>query len=171
MKRILILTFLGMFFVLTDVIGQSRKERKANKETLEWKYDIESAAMGNHNLKVVKVWSFSKDPKVAKNQAIKNAAHGIIFKGTVGDSEKGIAPVFALISDVATMDKHSAFFKDFFSEGGDYRKYVSTTTISDEVIRLEKRMYKVGVTVNIRYADLRKMLEKEGIVKKLGAGF
>ena len=37
-----------------------------------------------------------------------------------------------------------------------------------DMIKVGKKEYKVGVVISVAYNDLRKRLESEGIVKKLG---
>ncbi len=171
MKKILILVLLTVCCGTQDAEAQRRKIKKANKETIEWKYDIEPEEIGRQNSKVIRVWSYSKDVNVAKMQATKNAVHGIIFKGVAGDTDKRISQILPLVKSLAVQNEFQSFFDDFFSDGGDYRAYVSTTSINDSVVKIDKRMYKVGVVVNVQYDALRKMLEQKGIIKKLGGGF
>lgn len=171
MKTYIYLLLAGLFLCVSDVNGQKRKKKKANQETVEWKYDIETEALGMQNNKVIRVWSYSKDINVARLQATKNAIHGIIFKGAPGNTNKRVAPVLALVTSFETREKFKSFFDSFFADGGDYRMYAVTTDISDSVVKIDKRMYKVGVVVNIQYDALRKMLEERGIVKKLSYGF
>ena len=158
-------------FSVTDADAQKRKKKKANVETTEWKYDIEPEGLGTQNNKIVKVWSYSKKIDIAKFQATKNAIHGIIFKGVAGNRDKRFTPVLALVPDFETRAKFQPFFDEFFADGGDYRMYAEATDISDSIVKIDKKMYKVGVVINVRYDALRKMLEDRGIVKKLNHGF
>jgi len=152
-------------------IAQSAK--KANKDTEAWRYEIEPVNVGNQGTVVVKVWSFSKKPAVAAEQSKKNAIHGVIFKGVpTKDRIQGKKP---LVEDSAKESEHADFFKSFFADGGDFQRFVSLTSNgaieAGDVMKVDKKEYKVGVVVTVNYSELRSYLESKGIVKKLNAGF
>ena len=81
---VLTVLFLAFSFVAT---AQISKQKKANDDTEEWKYEIECVGIGKPGTKVIKVWSYSKNAKVATGQAKKNAVHGIIFQGYAGGGQ------------------------------------------------------------------------------------
>lgn len=60
------------------------QRKKANRDTKEWRYDVECEGIAKQGSKLVKVWSYSKNPKFAIEQAMKNAVHGMVFKGYSG---------------------------------------------------------------------------------------
>ncbi|WCC45819.1 hypothetical protein PJW08_07465 [Tenacibaculum finnmarkense] len=62
-------------------VNAQRRKKKSNKDTKEWRYDIECEGIAKRGSKLVKIWSYSKKPKFAIAQAMKNAVHGIVFKG------------------------------------------------------------------------------------------
>ena len=148
------------------------KQDKADKQTEEWRYELEGMGTGTNGTYLVKVWSYSKKADIAMEQAKKNAVHGIIFKGFSdvkgGQSQKPLA------RDPNIEQTKADFFSDFFAEGGKYMKFVSLT--NDGAIGAGDRIkvgkeYKVGVIVSVRKEDLRKDLEAAGIIKGLGSGF
>ncbi len=170
MKRItLILMCLAL--IGTSATAQRRAKKKANKETAEWHYELENLAVGNNNTKVIKVWSYSKKADVARDQAPKNAVHGIIFRGAAENTDKRLMKVLPLTDNIFAMDTHKDFFDNFFGEGGDYRRYVTVSEMSPEVRKIGRRQYKVGVIVNIDYNGLRKALETASVIKSLSSGF
>ena len=59
-------------------------QKKANKDTNQFRYEIECAGNAIQGTYLVKVWSYSKKANVAENQCRKNAVHGVIFKGYGG---------------------------------------------------------------------------------------
>jgi len=153
--------------------AQSGKEKKANQDTEAWRYEIEPENVGNQGTVVVKVWSFSKDPKVAAEQSKKNAIHGVIFKGVpTKDRIQGKKP---LVQNSAIESEKADFFANFFANGGDYQRFVSLTNNgaigAGDVMKVDKKEYKVGVVVTVNYSELRSYLEDQGIVKKLNSGF
>ena len=171
MRNILIIVLMGMFLIVGDSYGQKRKKKAANQETTEWRYEVEPEGISHGNSKSIRVWSYSKKVEIAREQATKNAVHGIIFRGVNGDSNKRVAAIMPLIKDYNAMEKNSAFFNDFFADGGQYRQFATTTEIADKIRKLDRKTYKVGVVVNVQYDALRKMLEQKGIIKSLSSGF
>ena len=152
--------------------GIAQTDKKANKDTEAWKYEIEVVQTGTQGTYLVKVWSYSKKPDVAIEQAKKNAVHGIIFRGFTGTST--VPGQKALTTNVNLEQEKTDFFKPFFADGGKYMKFVSTS--NDGAVAAEDRMkigkeYKVGVIVSVNVSALRRDLEDAGIVKALGAGF
>ncbi len=148
------------------------QSRKADKQTFEWRYEIEAVGAGVQGTYQIKVWSYSKKPETAIEQAKKNAIHGIIFKGFADrDRIKGQK---ALAQSPSLEQEKEDFFKDFFADGGKYQKFISINNNgaidAGDRIKIGKE-YKIGVVVSVNVADLRKDLESAGIIKGLGSGF
>ena len=150
------------------------KKNKANKDTKIWRYDLECEGIAKQGSKLIKVWSYSKNPKHAISRGMKNAVHGIIFKGYAGGG-RGCTSLKALITDASKEKTFKEFFDAFFADGGEYLKYVSAATdgriAPGDRLKVSKREYKIGVIVNVQYDQLRKRLEKEGIIRSLSSGF
>lgn len=168
--KIKILSLFILCFVTTLAYSQARK--KAEKATREWRYEVEAVSVGVEGTYLVKVWSYSKKPDVAIEQAKKNAVHGIVFKGFAG--KQGVPGQKALCNDPNVEEQKAEFFDPFFDDGGKYMKFVSIST--DGAVAAEDRLkvgkeYKVGVIVSVRVADLRKDLENAGVIRSLNSGF
>lgn len=101
------------------------QRKKADRDTEEWRYEIEAVDVGASGTDLIKVWSYSRNPDVAIEQAKKNAIHGIVFRGFAGSGR--ISGKKALVTDPATETSKADFFKEFFADGGRYMKYVSLT--------------------------------------------
>jgi hypothetical protein len=173
MKNIVSKFYLLLVMILGfTIVANAQSKRKADKDTERWRYEIEVVQTGTLGTYLIKVWSYSKKPDVAIEQAKKNAVHGVIFKGFTGTSTvPGQRP---LTDNVNLEDEKADFFKPFFDDGGKYMKFVSTS--NDGAVAAEDRMkvgkeYKVGVIVSVNVTALRKDLEAAGIIKSLGAGF
>lgn len=157
-----------MLFVALTLLcfNVNADNKKANEDTETFRYEIEGAGTGNAGTYLIKVWSYSKKPTVAIEQAKKNAVHGVIFRGFEGaQSQK------PLVRNPNAEQENAEFFKEFFAEGGKYLKFVSV--INNGAIAPEDRMkigkeYKIGVIVSVNKDLLRKDLEAAGIVKGLG---
>lgn len=140
-----------------------------NVDTETFRYEIECAGNGVQGTYLVKVWTYSKNPRVAVTQCKKNAVHGIIFKGFVGYN--GCVSQRAMVSTPGAELEHKDFFKLFFDDArGEYMKYVSVTSAAQDVVKVG-REYKVGVVVSVQKDALRKALENAGVVRKLSHGF
>jgi len=156
---------------LTSLVSaQARK--KADKDTKNWRYEIEAAGVGTQGSYLIKVWSYSKNPKVALEQAKKNAVHGVVFKGFTG--KPGVPGQKALASSPNIEQEKQEFFDDFFADNGKYMKYVSES--GDGSIAAEDRLkagkeYKIGIVVSVNVDALRKDLEAAGVIKGLSSGF
>jgi hypothetical protein len=169
--------FLKMFVLFAVMLcvtslANAQARKKADKDTEEWRYEIEVVQTGTQGTYLIKVWSYSKKADVAIEQAKKNAVHGVIFKGFAG--KPSVQGQKALASDVNLEVERADFFKPFFEDGGKYMKFVSTS--NDGAVAAGDRMkvgkeYKVGVVLSVNVAALRKDLEAAGIIKALGAGF
>ena len=169
MKQV-VFTLLAVVAFAFNANAQAKK--KADKDTKNWRYEIEAVQQGVAGTYLIKVWSYSKKPDVAIDQAKKNAVHGIIFRGYAGtDRVPGQSP---LTSNPNIEEEKADFFDAFFADGGKYMKFVSVT--NDGAVAAEDRMkvgkeYKIGVLISVRKEELRKDLENAGIIKGLSAGF
>ena len=163
-----------LFFLITGICctAIAQTNAKANKDTENWRYEIEAVGVGVQGTYLIKVWSYSKKPDVAIEQAKKNAVHGIIFKGFAG--KQGIPGKSALTNNVNLEQEKAEFFKPFFADGGKYMKFVTITNDgavgSGDRLKVGKE-YKIGVIVSVNVAALRKDLEDAGIIKGLSSGF
>lgn len=156
--------------------GNKGKQKKADEQTAAWNYEVETQAKNSSGSYLLKIWSYSKSTFIAEEQAKKNAIHAIIFQGAPEnkDPKKRVAPIRPLLQDPALEITHEEFFKEFFKEGGEYKRFarMSNNGMAD-VIKYGKgdKKYKVGVVVLVETANLRKYLEQSGIIKSLSHGF
>lgn len=143
-------------------------KKKAEKDTNHFRYELECAGNAAQGMYLVKVWSYSRKAAVAAEQCKKNAVHGIIFKGYSGAN--GCVAQRPLAANPGVEAEYADFFDAFFKDGGEYQKYVSTVSGTQEVLKVGKE-YKVGVVVSVSKDALRKALEAAGVVKSLNYGF
>ncbi len=170
MKYIKVLLLFALTFNLSSqAIGQSK--RKSDKNTKQWRYEIEAVNVGVQGTYLVKAWTYAKKPDKAISQAKKNAIHGVIFRGFGGKNRiPGQKPLAKLNSEI----QNKKFFESFFNEGGKYLKYATVSNdgsiAAGDLMKVGKE-YKVGVIVSVNVSELRKDLEDAGIIKGLSAGF
>lgn len=166
MKKFLLLLLTAAICLPTT--AATIRQKKADKDTNQFRYEIECAGNAIQGTYLVKVWSYSKKASVAENQCRKNAVHGVIFKGYGGG--QGCVSQRPLANQPGVEDQYKDYFKEFFAEGGEFQKYASIMEGTVETVKVG-REYKVGVVVSVRKDDLRKALEAAGIIKTLNSGF
>lgn len=168
MNRIILLVTI----TFVTLIGLSQSKSKADKDTQNWRYETEAVATGEGSY-IFKVWSYSKKPVVAIEQAKKNAVHAVVFRGIEGNSN-GISKKKPIASNPNLEQDQKDFFDNFFADGGKYMKFVSIS--NDGSVAAEDRLkvgkeYKIGVVVSVNVNELRKDLETAGIIRGLNSGF
>jgi hypothetical protein len=169
MKTILFTTLIILFSAPSFA-----QRRKADKDTKNWRYELEGVQQGVSGTYLIKVWQYSKKPKIAIEQAKKNAVHGIVFKGYSAAKDGRLSGQPALTNNPNLDQEKKEFFDDFFSDNGKYMKYVNIAgdgaVAAGDRIKVGKE-YKIGVIVSVRTQALRKDLESAGIIKSLMDGF
>lgn len=160
--------------ISVESYGQRRARKKADEDTKNWRYEIECVNVASTGSYIIKVFSYSKNKDVATEQSKKNAVHGVIFRG-IPQNEVGCVRQPPLARNPNLEEKNSEFFEEFFSDEGDFKKFVTLTTdgaiAPQDRLRVSKREYKIGLIVSVDIAGLRKYLEDAGIIKKLTSGF
>lgn len=169
------------FFVLLAVVfsaafvyaNDANPKKKADRNTREWYYELEPVDTPFNGVCKVKVWSYAPDIVTARDQAMKNAVHGIMFRGLPADKDRRLYGMPPLVDDVNAEITHKDFLDSFFSNGGEYLRYATKTysDSSNEIVKYGRKNYKVGVVVTVQYDRLRKNLESRGIIRSLTSGF
>lgn len=170
MRKLLVLTL--AFAMVTVVQAQKKKQKEIAGYTAQ-NYEITCIGVGNEGTKLIAVYGYGKDPERATYEAKRNAIHGVIFKGTETNSG-GCMGVKPLAASVSLETERRDFFEKFFADGGLYLNFISLSGESQAnrtVTKIDKKTYKVGTAVAVRYDALRKELENAGVIKKLSSGF
>lgn len=172
MRKSIVIYMLLLVMMTSGAFSSFAQNKKADKDTRNWVYEIDPVGVGTQGTYLIKVWSYSKKPVVAIEQAKKNAVHGIIFKGFTGIS--GVPGQRPLTTNPNLEVEQAEFFRNFFNDGGKYMKFVNIT--NDGTVAAEDRLkvgkeYKIGVVVSVNVAGLRKDLEDAGIIRSLNSGF
>lgn len=164
MKNLTTLLLFGIFTLGSfSADAQISKKRKSKKDTHQFRYEascLGAAVDGNY---AIKIFSYSKKPKIAIEAAKKNAVHAIIFKGI----NNGECSYPALVKGANAEQEYADFFNSFFADGGGYMKYVSTSgdgrVKPSDVTMVSKKEYKIGVNVSVQKDILREALKSAGI--------
>lgn len=155
--RILLVIF-AMAFCGISTYAKSNKVEK---------YDIVAAGSGVQGTYLVKVWVYSKSGKVSDEEFKYAAVHGCIFRGFSGT--QGMPSARPMASNPAIEEEKAEFFESFFDDT--YQHYANVLEGTSEVVKMKKKGYKVGAVVQVSKDNLRRDLEKAGVIKGLASGF
>ena len=111
--RKFLLSLLVVAFTLP--VSAGIRQKKADKDTDQFRYEIECAGNAIQGTYLVKVWSYSKKASVAENQCRKNAVHGVIFKGYGGG--QGCVSQRPLANQPGVETQYKEYFDSFFANG------------------------------------------------------
>jgi len=166
-KLLLVTVSLAFLFASVDTAScQAVAKYKAKRDMEAYRYEIECVGVGTAGTSLIKVWSYSKKPKVAIEQCKKNAIHGVIFKGFAG-SGVGCISQKALVNDPRVEEQKMEFFDNFFDDRGQFNNYISLTNDGSidagDILKVGKE-YKIGVVVSVNKDALQKYLKTAGII-------
>lgn len=134
-----------------------------------YNYEIFCENVGSQGTNLIKVYSYAKTVDKAIEQAKHDAVHGILFKGFVGGNNcSSQAPIVR----PEELNDNKEFFDNFFK--GEYKRFVylsSDGSVAPKDKLKVGEMYKVGVVISVNKVELRKHLESQKIIKKLGEIF
>ena len=151
--------------------AEAGAKTKADKQTIEYRYEVENFAKKADKSYELRIWTYSKKAVVAMEQCKKNAVHTVVFKGIPASKDGRTPGIKALFADNISSDNQKIFFDAFFADGGDYMRFVTETSQGlNEVIKIGKE-YKLGIRVIINVPALRQHLEKAGMIRALNFGF
>ena len=116
----------------------------------------------------VKAWGKGRNRWDAIEQAKKNAINDVLFNGIYeGKQDCEKRPV---VSEINARQKHEEYFNKFFTDAGEYKKYISLTDerIGQKISRDRKgarQSVTHGVVLRVLRADLRQKMIEEKIIK------
>lgn len=161
-------TTLILFLGLAQSVD-ARKEKYRYKEARN--YEVVMLGVGSDGTKVFKIFATDKNVERAIALAKMAAIEVTLFRGLPARGSVAATP---RLVDNATREANLEYFEEFFESGGRYLQYLNVTTdgIPSGQDRLKvKGGYKVGISVQVLYDNLRKDLEADGIIKSLNYGF
>ena len=171
-KQNLLLIIVFLLSVSIDAFSQNNVRRQQKKLWAnDMNYEAVVVGIGADGTKLIKVYAYAKKIAIAKIKAKQNAVAACLFKGIHGSREKNVKPI---VTDPREADSHEAYFEKFFDlETGNYVRYVGVTNdaTGKDIVKMKGGVwrggFKVGMTVSVNYDELRKEMERQGIVKKL----
>ncbi len=161
MKKIFLML---IAFALTVTTAQGKDDLPEYDYELSLSNENVSATSG---FKVFKIWSYGKKKAlITQDVGMRNAIHGILFKGLAASDSGSQGNVPALVP--AGYESHKEYFDDFFNSGK-YKQFIQLTSKgaiqAGDVLKISSKRYKVGMLVQVNVNALRKQLEKDGIIQ------
>lgn len=166
-KHLFFLLFLSLFIAVTA----NAKDEEENT----YRYELENVTDGTmpEGRLLVKVWNYGKKEKITRQLCMRNAVHGVIFKGIAGGKASSLNKGHAALCPDG-YSAHTDYFNNFF-ESGDYMQFVELTNNGNiqpgDRIKISSKEYKIGMLCIINFNALRDRLQKDGISKGLNSLF
>lgn len=159
MKKIFPLFFL---LILSVSINAKKNDLVGYDYELVSAKGISGASVG---FRVFKVWSYCKKREMLTQEiCMRNAVHGILFKGLAGTDDQG-GGFNALCP--GGYETNPEYFDDFFNSGT-FKQFIQLTSKgaqqAGDVVKLANKRWKVGLVVQVNVKTLRKRLEQDGII-------
>ena len=169
MKFIKICIVVLLIVPINSLFSQTNSNRKVTEErTRNWQYEsICSESGGTGSSYLLQVASYVGDPRLALNQAKKNAIHAVLFKGVAGNN-LGCTAKEPLIENGVYNDNFE-YFEDFFYNTRQYNQFATSPSGSAESSeKLKRKMNRVTFIISVNVDELRKKLEYDKIIVPLG---
>lgn len=154
-RAMMLLIFLTFSFATLD----------AKSRITDTRYDIEGVETGQQGTYLVKVYVYTKKSSVSTEEFKFAAVHGVLFRGF---ERKGFGAQKP-IANAEAETQHADFFNAFFNNG-DYTAYARVVDPVADRVKVGKE-YKMAAIVSVSKDELRKALEKEGVIRSLNSGF
>jgi len=112
----------------------------------------------------LRVLGYGRNRSDAKEQAMKNAVWAVIFDG-IRDGVEG-CNMRPLITEVNAAERYEDYFNIFFTDNGDYKKYVSLrdTKKRSGGKSKDKIGYSYELTIRVLRAQLKSRLKEDNII-------
>jgi hypothetical protein len=141
-------------------------QAKDKEKPLE--YSIQSAGSANQGYYLVEVSAMvDKAKQVSEDIVLKCAVHGVLFRGFA--AAQGGTAQRPLTGSAMQEMQHKEFYDAFF-QNGSYKSYATFVNGSMKTTRVGKQ-FKVTGIVSVAKEQLRRDLEKAGMIKGLSSGF
>jgi len=157
--------YILVVFIFSLFIGCSSQQ---NTTAGNYTYKTECLGLELDGSQTLKAWGNGRNRSDAVEQAKKNAVNDVLFNGIY--EGKSVCEKRPIVSEVNARQKYEDYFNEFFTDGGDYKKYIS---LKDERILQKlnrnrkggRESITQGLIVRVLRSDLKKEMIKNGIIK------
>ena len=164
-KVVNLLSFLYLTFIVLFISGCSKKTTGVSSIGAYSNFETTCMGVEHDGSQTLRVWGKGTTKADAIEQAKKNAVYDVLFKGIKGTGECNQKP---LMLEVNAREKYAKYFNPFFSDGGEYSRYVNLESGNSATILEAKgsSINNYGVIVTVDREKLRNQLEKDGVIQQ-----
>lgn len=147
------------------LLGLISAQGIAREKFIDYNYEVTreecgSCKSGDPNYVIFMVYSYGKKEATTTDICLRNAVHGIMFKGLPTSGQLGEVPP---LMGSTPYEKHKQYFDEFFKSA--YKQYISETNKGNQTVIKCGKELKVGVKVKVNVKLLKKRLKDDGILK------
>ncbi len=112
----------------------------------------------------LRVTGYGRNRADAKEQAMKNAVWAVVFDG-VRDGVEG-CNLRPIVTEVNARERYEDYFNIFFSDKGEYKKYVSLRDTKRRSARRKKDKvgYLYEMTIRVMRSELKARLKADNVI-------
>lgn len=135
------------------------------KELMAQTYEIECISVEQDGSQTLRVWGKGRNKKDAIEQAKKNAVYEVLFNGVIkGNNGYNQRPI---ITEVNARERHSEYFDSFFTDNGDYLKFISMEDkrLGSTERKINSKQVNYCITVRVLIPQLRQHLITDSIIQ------
>lgn len=157
MKRFLFITTIALLAALNA--GAQSKELYSRSSISCMGTELD----GSQTLRVL---GYGRNKSDAKEQAMKNAVYAVVFNG-IKDGVQG-CNLRPLVTEVNARERYEDYFNIFFSDGGEYKNYVSLkdTKRRSADRNKDKLGYSYEMTIRVLRSELKARLKKDNVISE-----
>ncbi len=149
--------FVFTFFISTNLCMQA--------QTVYARTSIRCMGVELDGSQTLRVQGYGRNRSDAKEQAMKNAVWAVIFDGI--KEGVGGCDVRPLVTEVNAKERYEDYFNLFFSDNGEYKKYVTlrdTKRMSGGKSK-DKLGYAYDLTIRVLRPQLKARLKEDNVIE------
>ena len=153
------------FLIAFMLLGLISAQGIAKDKFIDYNYEVTREECGSckcsdPNYVIFMVYSYGKKEATTTDICLRNAVHGIMFKGLPASGQLGA--VSALMGSTS-YSEHNEYFNEFFKSA--YKQYISETNKGNQTVIKCAKGLKVGIKVKVNIKLLKQRLKNDGILK------
>ena len=150
--------------LLTFIAALSLASSNAQTQTVYARSSVRCLGVELDGSQTLRVQGYGRNRADAREQAMKNAVRAVIFDG-IRDGVEG-CNMRPLVTEVNAKERYEDYFNIFFSDNGEYKKYVSlrdTKKRSGGRVK-DKLGYSYDLTIRVLRSDLKARLKADNLI-------
>ncbi|MBQ5729259.1 MAG: hypothetical protein IIV54_02585 [Bacteroidaceae bacterium] len=157
--------FICLQAIVTILLLTSCQTQKVVTPALQ-SYSTECLGVNMDGNQTLRAWASGKNRTNAIKQAKKKAVYDVVFTGI--QAGNGTCNAYPIVDEANARQKYEDYFDQFFSDNGDYTRYVSRINRRKSTIQIYQGngTKTAGVIVTVNRSALRQHFVKDNIIVK-----